>query len=317
MKRTVIGSFPRKKFDFLERAIEDVVNLQLEYGVDIITDGEQRGNMIEYFEQIPGLKKTNDKLKIVGKIKPIAKPEDFYKLSDYRKVRSYLDSLGRADVKIKVTLTGPITLGFSLAMGGVKYYEGLKDERIYSDLSQALLPLAEKALDLGAYLQIDEPGLSAGFFPPKFAKKFVNELLSNIRDSAIDEKKVSVHVCGSINRDQVYSELLDLSVNVLSLGFSGKEEQKNLGIIKRKHFEDNHKRLGAGFISNVIIEDEKTALNRLIEISKIVGLENIAYLHPDCGFGVTPSQNVRPILESMKKASDAFIQSLSLEEKST
>lgn len=309
MKRTVIGSFPRQRSDSLNRAIEDIVDLQLEYGVEIVTDGEQRGGMIEYFEQIPGLEKTNGRLKIVGKIDPMTKPEDFYKIIDYGKVKSYLNSLGRTDVGIKVTLTGPITLGFSSAMAGVKYYRNFRDENIYSDLSQALLPLAEKALDVGAYLQIDEPGFSARFFQPKFAKKFINELLSNIRDSAIDEGRVSVHVCGSINESQLYSELLGLNASVLSLGFSGKEETENLNIVKRKDLEDNQIRLGAGFISNLVIEDDQTALKRLIEISKIVGLENIVYLHPDCGFGATPYQNVRPILESMKKASDTFIQS--------
>jgi hypothetical protein len=112
------------------------------------------------------------------------------------------------------------------ALGGLKYYNTLKDERLYSDLSQALLPLAEKVLDSGAFLQIDEPGLSAGFLPIKFAIKFVNELLTNIKDSAIDENKVSVHVCGSVNRYQLYNELLDLNVGVLSLGFSGNDERE-------------------------------------------------------------------------------------------
>jgi len=309
IKRTVIGSFPKENSDFLDEAIRHVVDLQLQYDVHIITDGEQRGNMVEYFEQIPGLERNNDKLRIVGKIKPMTEPDDFYKFSDYRKVKLYLESLGRTDVKIKVTLTGPVTLGFISAMGGLEYYGNILDERIYSDMSQALLPLAEKALDIGAYLQIDEPGLSAGFLPPKSAKKFVNELLSNIRDSAIDEQRTSLHVCGSVKRYQLYGELLDLDVGVLSLAFSGNEERENMEIIKRRDFEGNQKRLGAGFISNTIIEDEDIALKRLMRISDIVGLENIAYLHPDCGFGATPPQNVRPILESMKKASDRFLQS--------
>ncbi|MDQ1278811.1 MAG: 5-methyltetrahydropteroyltriglutamate--homocysteine methyltransferase [Thermoproteota archaeon] len=310
MKRTVVGSFPPEENMLLERAIRNVVDLQLEYGIDVVTDGEQRGNMIEYFEQIPGLEKTNGKLRIAGKIRPMTQLEDFYKISDYKKVKSYLDSLGRTDVGIKVTLTGPITLGFSSVMNGLNYYDGIRDERIYSDMSQALLPLAQKALDIGAYLQIDEPGLSARFVSPRFAKKFVNELLSGIHDSLINEDRVSLHVCGSINNSKLYGELLDLNVGVLSFGFSGKEEKRNIEIIKRKDFEDHHKRLGAGFISNLIVEDEKIALERLTRISKIVGVENIVYLHPDCGFGSTPKQNVKPILENMEKTSDTFIRSL-------
>ncbi|RLI35481.1 hypothetical protein DRO66_07210, partial [Candidatus Bathyarchaeota archaeon] len=58
IERTVIGSFPRWA-DSLEKSIEEIVNLQLHYGIDMITDGEQRGGMIKYFEQIPGLERTD------------------------------------------------------------------------------------------------------------------------------------------------------------------------------------------------------------------------------------------------------------------
>ena len=40
IERTVIGSFPRWA-DSLEKAIEAVVTMQVHYGIDVITDGEQ------------------------------------------------------------------------------------------------------------------------------------------------------------------------------------------------------------------------------------------------------------------------------------
>ena len=68
IERTVIGSFPRQlSTDSFIKAIKDVVDLQLEYGIEIITDGEQRYNMIQYFEQIPGLERKNGSLKISWK----------------------------------------------------------------------------------------------------------------------------------------------------------------------------------------------------------------------------------------------------------
>ena len=174
IERTVIGSFPRQLDSYsLIKDIRKVVDLQLAYDIDIITDGEQRGGMIEYFEQIPGLGKTDGSLKIVGKIRPMDNLDNFHKFFDYKMVKSYLASRNREDIKVKITLTGPITLGFTCAFGGIRHYKNYRDERLYSDLSEALIPLAEKSLDIGGHLQIDEPGVSGRYVSPKFARKFL------------------------------------------------------------------------------------------------------------------------------------------------
>jgi len=307
IERTVIGGFPRpSSSDSLEEAIRGIVDLQLDYGIDVITDGEQRHNMIQYFGQIPGLDRTNGSLKIVKKIEPMKSPENFYKIADYHMVKSILAGLNRKDVAVKVTVTGPITLGFSCALGGLKHYRNIRDERIYSDLSDALSPLAEKSIGEGAHVQIDEPGLSANYVSPKFAKKILNRFSSSLPDSALDEGKISIHVCGPIG-DVLRDELLELDIGILSLAFSGRRERGNVNMVSRRSLEDNEKKLGAGFISNTVVEHEETALRRLTEIARRAGSENLAYVHPDCGFGSTPPENVTQILENMKKASDRFI----------
>jgi methionine synthase II (cobalamin-independent) len=308
IERTVIGSFPRWA-DSLEKAIEEVVNMQLHYGIDMITDGEQRGGMIEYFEQIPGLERIDGKLKIIGKIEPMDDIDGFYKIKDYKKVKAILESQERKDVKVKVTFTGPITLGISCIStdmkSAMKYYNVKDREALYSDCSYALLPLAKRALDIGAYVQFDEPGF--GFTSPEPAKKVLNDLISHLPSSTIEEGKISTHVCGSIGGiAKLYDELLDLDFPILSLAFSGKEERNNIDVITRKSLEEHKKRLGVGFISNIDIEDDKIALERLTTIAQKIGVENIAYIHPDCGFGSTSPEKVRPILDNMKKASDVF-----------
>ena len=312
IERTVIGSFPRWA-DSLEKAIEEVVSLQLHYGIDVITDGEQRGGMIEYFEQIPGLERIDGKLKIVGKIEPMDDIDGFYKIKDYKKVKAILESQEKNDVKVKITLTGPITLGISCMStdmkSAMKFYNVKDREALYSDCSYALLPLVKRALDIGAYVQFDEPGF--GFTSPEPAKEVLNDLVSHLPSSAIEEEKISIHVCGSIGGiAKLYDELLDLDFSILSLAFSGKEERNNIDVISRKSLEEHKKRLGVGFISNIEIEDDKIALERLTNIAQKIGVENIAYIHPDCGFGSTSPKKVRPILENMKKASDVFTQSL-------
>jgi methionine synthase II (cobalamin-independent) len=224
-----------------------------------------------------------------------------------------LDKIGREDVRIKVTITGPISLGVQSAVNGLnkEHYKTIMDPDIYSDLSQALLPIAELAIKIGAHVQIDEPGLSGRFVSPSFAKRvlgdFSSSLASSVPSNLAYEEPLSIHVCGSLARATgIYETLLGLDFPVMSLGFSGKTESENMDVVSRKSLEEYGKKLGVGFISNVKLEDEATSLERLIKIKKIVGLENIAYLHPDCGLASTPRELIRPILGNMKKTSDTF-----------
>ena len=302
IKRTTIGSFPRGEKP-LETAIRDIIDLQMKYGIDMITDGEQRADMITYFEQIPGLIRGNRGLSVSGKIKPMDDSDDFFKIKDYRWVQSILDELNRRGVKTKITLTGPVTLGMTSAMGGLSGYNNMRDPSLYLDCADALLPLAIRALEVGAHLQIDEPGLSARFESPRYLER----LLSALPDSAIDEGRVSLHVCGSVGK--IFSELMDLSVNIFSFGFSRAQESKNIEMISTESLREG-KMLGVGFISNTFLEGFDTTLNRLQRIAGIVGSDNIAYIHPDCGFGSTSPELVEPILRNMKETSDVFLRSL-------
>ncbi len=306
--KTVIGSFPQREHTTAyshEKAIQEVVELQLRYGIDIVTDGEQREDLIGYFEQIPGLKKIDKRLRIVGKIEPMENPNEFYKILDSKLVRSYLERLNRNDVKIKIPITGPITLGVTSAIAGLDYYRNILDQRIYSDCSEALTPLAEKALDVGAYLQIDEPGLSGGYVSPRIAGNILKEFFSFLPDTVIDEGRVSLHVCGAV-RDVFYNELLRLKVGIISLAFSGAHESKNIEVVSRESLEENGKKLAAGFISNIFYEEKDVALKRLHTIAEKVGRENLVQGHPDCGFGGTNPNLVEPILRTMEKVVDEF-----------
>jgi 5-methyltetrahydropteroyltriglutamate--homocysteine methyltransferase len=301
IERTIIGSFPRGEKP-LETAIRDIIDLQLKYGVDMVTDGEQRADMITYFEQIPGLARGNRGLRVSGKIKPMNDSNEFFKIKDHRTVKSILDDLNRPSTKTKITLTGPVTLGVTSAMGGLSGYNNMRDPSIYSDCAEALLPLAIRALEVGSHLQIDEPGLSARFESPKY----LEQLLSALPDSAIDEGRVSLHVCGSVGR--IFSELMGLSVNIFSFGFSRAQESKNIEMLATESLREG-KMLGVGFLSNTFLEDFDTTLNRLQKIAGIVSSDNIAYIHPDCGFGSTSPELVEPIMRNMKEVSDVFLRS--------
>ena len=312
IEKTVIGSFPKLDSP-IEKAIMEIVDLQLFYGIDLITDGELRGSMIQYFEQIPGLEKFGDGLRVAGKIEPMDRNrvDDFHKISDYRRVKSILEGMGKEWVKVKIPITGPMTLGTICALADMEStlenYD-LEDTALYSDFSRALLPIVQRALNMGAYVQIDEPLLSTRQVPIGPAKKILKDFVSHLPSSSIKEEKVSCHVCGSLkNVPNLYDTLLELDVPILSLGFSGEEEKENLDIISRVSLERYGKKLGVGFISNVKVEDENIIMERYKRIEKTVGRENIKYIHPDCGFRATPLKKVKLILEKMKTVANKIV----------
>jgi methionine synthase II (cobalamin-independent) len=310
IEKTVVGSFPLSDSP-LEEAIREVVELQLYYGIDLITDGEQRSNMIQYFDQIPGLGRYGDGLRIVGKVEPMesAKINQFYKLEDYKTVKSILARKGKESTKIKISITGPMTLGTACVSADVnnasEHYDLNEEKALFSDFSQALLPIVQKALDIGAYVQIDEPYLSTGQVPLDAATEILKDFASRLPKSSIEEEKVSCHVCGSIkNVPGLYDVLLGLDIPILSIGFSGELEKENFDVISQASLKEHCKKLAAGFISNSNVEDEKTIMERYQRIEGKVGRENIRYVHPDCGFRMTPPNKVKLILEKMKTVAD-------------
>jgi len=287
IETSVVGSFP--KFEgSLDEAIKKVVNVQLNFGIDVITDGEQRGSMVSYFEQLSGLEKTG------------------------KKVKTILEGLNRDEVKVKITFTGPMTLGTICALtdkqSAQNQYSLDDNRKMYFDFSEALLPLVLRALELGALVQIDEPLLSTGSINLVEAKEVLEKFFKKVPSSVIRDEKISLHVCGSIKAvPGLFDVLLGLPVLVLSLGFSGKKERENMDIISKRVFEDNNKKLGAGFISNINIENQKITKERYFEIEKRVGKENIKYLHPDCGFALASTDKVNQILENMRVVSNLII----------
>lgn len=290
-----------------------MVDLQLYYGIDLITDGEQRSNMIQYFDQIQGMERVGNGLRIIGKIKPIVpdKLDEFYKIIDYKTIQSILKSMGKETTKTKITITGPMTLGTICASTDVnktmEYYSLDDEETLFSDFSNSLLPIVERALNIGAYVQIDEPLLSTGQVSLETTKKILKDFTSRLPSYSIREEKISCHVCGSIKSvPSLYDELLDLDIPILSLGFSGEVEKENLDVISKASLEEHGKKLGVGFISNVNVEDESVIVNRFKRIEELVGRKNIKYIHPDCGFGLTRPEKVRLILEKMKTIGDAI-----------
>jgi methionine synthase II (cobalamin-independent) len=293
---TTIGSLYRFDPD-LHRSIEAAVLFQREMGLDLVSDGEQRADMVSYFaESLAGLGVESGAPVVKGRVELAGDPNAFSKVEDLDYIRSRFP-----DMEVKVAITGPTTLGMTCGSRRIEaHYRGLLDFRLYEDLADALSPIARAVVDRGAHLQVDEPFLSQGF-------KDLGERVSLIDRVAdgLPSERVSVHVCGHIGRFGLLDHLKTLeNVSVLSFGFAGRTEGANVDVVSRAPFEDNGKRLGAGCISvTPLAADEVQSPSsvslRLAKLAGLVGVDNIAYAHPDCGLRVTKRDLVPVILRNL------------------
>ncbi|MEM4251168.1 MAG: hypothetical protein QW828_04990 [Candidatus Bathyarchaeia archaeon] len=313
LRKTVVGSFPRLPFG-IDQAIRAVIDLQLRAGIDIVSDGEQRADMITYFEDIPGLGRCAKGLAVTSKISAPQNPLEVAKVKDFITARDYLWKLGREETFLKTAVTGPVTLGFTCATAGLKHYSGLLDEKLYVDLSEALEQVITTLLSLGAYVQIDEPGLSAVYVDPSLAMHILRGLFSRVSTKSRLAGSVSIHVCGGLGRSRKILEgLLELDVDVLSLAFSGPIERSNLNLISDSLLESSGKRLGIGctpvsVTEKEAVEDAKRICLRIKKICDRVGRRNVAYAHPDCGLRGTSLQVSELILKRFSEGVDEYNQ---------
>jgi methionine synthase II (cobalamin-independent) len=303
--KTVIGSFPLKRLP-IQEAIQWAVDLQLAHDLDVVSDGEQRTDMIGYFKSLPGLGTKAAGPYVKSKIMPFEEPDSFDKLLDLRFVRNYLKHMGREDVKVKVSITGPITLGFACACNGVEHYGGIRDMRLYSDFASALKPLVESVAKAECYVQVDEPSLSIRVMEASEAIKIVNTTLSGVPDSIYDAEKLIVHVCGSLTRS-LFEDLASLEAPVLSLAFSSPSVKDNVEAISKLSLQSHRKKLGVGCVSvqartKEEVDTVESTFHRLKVIRDKIGTERIAFLHPDCGLRGTGENALGPILERVSES---------------
>ncbi len=306
--KTTVGSLPPKKLP-IEEAIRWAVDTQLKHGLDIISDGEQRADMISYFSMFPGLAVSSKGVYIKSRVSPLEDQKTFSKIKDFHFVRDYLDKLKQQNIDVKVTVTGPITLGFACAVNDTGDYRSVGNHDLYLDFAYALSPLMGEIAQTDCYLQIDEPSLSIGVMNPKESIRIVNEALRGLSTS-FSEKRLSVHICGQLNQKLV-NEIVKLNTPVLSLAFSAPEVKRNIDFFSKSVLRENAKRIGVGCISvqakeREDVEQSEKIIKRLKEIEGKIGVERIAYLHPDCGLRDNSEEVADLILERLASSVTAW-----------
>jgi 5-methyltetrahydropteroyltriglutamate--homocysteine methyltransferase len=287
--KTVIGSYPSDFNKLGLVAIREAVNDQLQMGIDLISDGQTRTDMVSYYaKSIDGFKAGGDKPRIVEKV---GSPHPNTLIKDFRLARLLLPE----DKEIKGILTGPVTMAFSSTIEASEY-KGYRDPKLYMDIAEALLEIGKKFEEEGAsWIQIDEPYYSVGA-PMELAKEALEHITSGLK------VPVALHVCGDITK--VFTKLLGFGgISVLSHAFMG--YRNNMKVLDKEALESNGKKIGFG-----CIDTQTTRVETKEEVAELVksGVDKVGWgnliFHPDCGLRALGRDVALSKLEAMSKGVD-------------
>lgn len=303
--RALVGGFPRLDSE-IDRAIDASIKLQLRHGIDILSDGDQRGDMISYYSKdIPGLGTEGSFSIVSGKVRPPSDVMEVQKVKDFLMLKKK-----HPNMKFKISVVGPTTM--ALVCGSKKIVRGYKnyvDFSLASDIAAALKEIVSPLAEMKAFIQIDEPFFSQGMRDLRERIRLIDGILEGC-----DRSLCSVHVCGFLGRQPLLQELARLeNVGTLSHAFSidRDKEKNNLTLLRREIFEDSDKKLAAGIISVSAraakdVERPQTVARRLRNIVDRIGLDNLAYVTPDCYFRALDKELIDDVLTGFTKGTDIF-----------
>jgi 5-methyltetrahydropteroyltriglutamate--homocysteine methyltransferase len=309
---TSVGSLISKIFglnDPFTFAIKCAVKDQINAGIDVISDGQVRGDMIEIFaNNIPGMTVDKGVPKIIGKIRQPNKSigaqdlelalktakyvsNDFKNISEDNNSKLFLDQSFNENFKgIKGIITGPTTLVLSSRVEG--FYQRDKKEKIIGDMAVVLKNEAHHLQNAGAtMIQIDEPFLSTGIADLGIARKAIKTVVEDL------DVPVSMHVCGEIG--EILTKILNFPVHIIDCEFAGRSS--NLDSLKQEY--TGSKKIGFGCIDTKTKQLE--TLDHVRDLIKtgieIVGEKNMI-IDPDCGMKMLSRDVALFKLKKMKEA---------------
>lgn len=313
MKSTVVGSFPVEvkkatstknkllsalgAYDSFKQSIEDSVIAQLDAGVDIISDGQVRGDMVSIFTQyIPGMKIEDGNTVIVSKIRNPTQEISVKDLKYAKKVmNNYYDGNIPEGCGVKGIITGPTTIVHSSRIQS--FYKNKEDAII--DLAHSLKhevdAIAQKVEPV--YIQIDEPFLSTGMVDMKTAREAIDILHDGL------ELPLAMHVCGILK--DAFKDISRFNVDILDFEFSG--NNVNLGVLEENASLVSNKKIGFGCVdSSVNTVDDINDIDELVtKAIDIVGKDNLL-LDPDCGLRRAPKDVAFEKLRLMNQIKDKY-----------
>ena len=313
MKSTVVGSFPVEvnepsstkskllsalgAYDSYKDSIKECVISQLDAGVDIVSDGQVRGDMVSIFTQyIPGMKIEDGNTMIVSKI---SKPMKEISIKDLQYAQSVVNDYYDGNVPegcgVKGIITGPNTIVHSSRI--LSFYKNKEDAII--DLAHSLKYEVDAIADKvnPVYIQIDEPFLSTGMVDMKTAREAIDILHDGL------EIPLAMHVCGILK--DTFKDISRFNVEILDFEFAG--NNVNLDVLDKNSSLVSNKKIGLGCIdSSVNTVDNPCDVEDIVKKAiDIVGKDNII-LDPDCGLRRAPKDVAFEKLKIMNQIKDKY-----------
>ncbi len=313
MKSTVVGSFPAKEsspdnvkdklmnifgsYDPFKQAIKESVTAQLDAGVDIVSDGQVRGDMVSIFTKyIPGMILEDGNTVIVSKIR---RPTQEISVSDLKYAKNVMKDYFGGNIPegkgVKGIITGPTTIVHSSRIAS--FYKNKEDAII--DLAHSLKfevdAIVKKVSPV--YIQIDEPFLSTGMVDMKVAKEAIDILHENL------EIPLGMHVCGTL--DGAFKDLAGFNVDILDMEFAG--NNVNIDVLEKNADLIGDKKIGFGCVDSSVneVDDINDIDNLVSKAIGIVGKDNLL-LDPDCGLRRAPEDVAFEKLKLMNQIKDKY-----------
>ena len=282
---TVIGSYPTDGLD-PEAALRRAVADQIEAGVDLISDGQVRGDMVSCFvSHIPGYEVRDGRFTIIQKLEDFPEPVT---LADVLLAREQAG--GRAEVK--AVLTGPTTLALASMVQPGAHYLGSDDPDLIHALANIVAREAAALAEAGVrVVQVDEPAFSTGRADIDLGIRCINRI-------AAEAPLTVLHVCGDVR--PIFDRLLRAEVAVLAI--EGTREGR-LPPLDRRTLEAAGKVLCLGCVDSASerVEDAAEVRQRVGRFVERVGAENL-WVAPDCGLRLLSRAAARGKLQAMVQA---------------
>lgn len=288
---TVVGSYPTGDLP-PRRAIQRAVEDQLLAGVDVISDGEQRGDMIARFAaRIPGVRRADDGAWEVTDA--LDQPESPIITPDYVLARE----LAARRAEVKATVTGPVTLALALRIAPDAPYIGPNDPELILRLAQILGREVAALVASGArVVQVDEPSLPIAMRDERISPELASDAL---REFTAAPPLPVLHTCGDIR---------DVALELTLFNFAAYSIENtaipNLDAFDAEQLEFAGARVAPGCIASAdpVVEEVALIRERIHAALRQIPAERL-WVAPDCGLGALDREVALAKLTHMVAAS--------------